>query len=88
VRSFAALQDAMSKGGSADLVYFVFDLLHLDGLDLTMRPNRLMLSGFCASRPLAMGHWRRTMAVTSRDGIERQKQLDLYDLNQRGLSAY
>ena len=34
VTSFAALQDALSKGGSADLVYFVFDLLHLDGLDL------------------------------------------------------
>ena len=51
VTSFAALQDALSKGGSADLVYFVFDLLHLDGLDLTKPPNRLMLSGLCASRP-------------------------------------
>ena len=35
VTSFAALQDALSKGHSADLVYFAFDLLHLDGLDLT-----------------------------------------------------
>jgi bifunctional non-homologous end joining protein LigD len=33
--SFAALQDALSKGLAADLVYFAFDLLHLDGLDLT-----------------------------------------------------
>ena len=37
VTSFAALQDALSKGGSADLVYFAFDLLHLDGLDLRSR---------------------------------------------------
>ena len=51
VTSFAALRDALSKGGSADLVYFVFDLLHLDRLDLTKPPNRLTLSGLCASRP-------------------------------------
>jgi hypothetical protein len=71
VTSFAALQDALSKGGSADLSYFVSDLLDLDGLDPTKPkpPNRLMLSGLCASRPPAMGRWRRTMAaVTSRDG--------------------
>ena len=36
--SFAALQDALSKGLAADLVYFAFDLLHLDGLDLTPLP--------------------------------------------------
>ena len=36
--SFAALQDALSKGHAADLVYFAFDLLHLDGLDLTPLP--------------------------------------------------
>jgi bifunctional non-homologous end joining protein LigD len=38
VTSFAALQDALSKGHAADLVYFAFDLLHLDGLDLTPLP--------------------------------------------------
>ena len=38
VTSFAALQDALSKGGAADLVYFAFDFLHLDGLDLTPLP--------------------------------------------------
>jgi bifunctional non-homologous end joining protein LigD len=38
VSSFAALQDALSKGRSGDLVYFAFDLLHLDGLDLTPLP--------------------------------------------------
>ena len=38
VTSFAALQDALSKGGPADLIYFVFDLLHLDGLDLRPLP--------------------------------------------------
>jgi bifunctional non-homologous end joining protein LigD len=38
VTSFAALQDALSKGRSGELVYFVFDLLHLDGLDLSPLP--------------------------------------------------
>jgi bifunctional non-homologous end joining protein LigD len=38
VTSFAALQDALSKGHAGDLVYFAFDLLHLDGLDLTPLP--------------------------------------------------
>ena len=38
VTSFAALQDALSKGHSGELVYFVFDLLHLDGLDLGPLP--------------------------------------------------
>jgi len=38
VTSFAALQDALSKGRAADLVYFAFDLLHLDGFDLTPLP--------------------------------------------------
>jgi len=38
VTSFAALQDTLSKGHAADLVYFAFDLLHLDGLDLMPLP--------------------------------------------------
>jgi bifunctional non-homologous end joining protein LigD len=33
--SFQALQNALSTGGQGELVYFVFDLLHLDGQDLT-----------------------------------------------------
>jgi bifunctional non-homologous end joining protein LigD len=36
--SFQALQNAMSTGGQGELVYFVFDLLHLDGQDLTGAP--------------------------------------------------
>jgi bifunctional non-homologous end joining protein LigD len=38
VTSFARLQDALSKSRSSNLVYFVFDLLHLDGLDLRPLP--------------------------------------------------
>ena len=38
VTSFARLQDALSKSRSGDLVYFVFDLLYLDGLDLRPLP--------------------------------------------------
>ncbi len=33
--SFGALQDALAIGDDTALVYFVFDLLHLDGYDLT-----------------------------------------------------
>jgi bifunctional non-homologous end joining protein LigD len=38
VSSFAALQDARSRGASKRLVYFVFDLLFLDGRDLRELP--------------------------------------------------
>ncbi|MBV8650241.1 MAG: DNA ligase D, partial [Alphaproteobacteria bacterium] len=36
--SFPGLQEALSDGATAGLVYFVFDLLHLDGRDLTAAP--------------------------------------------------
>ncbi|WP_303902254.1 DNA ligase D [Thiohalomonas denitrificans] len=36
--SFQGLQEALSKGHEEELVYFVFDLLYLDGLDLRDRP--------------------------------------------------
>ncbi len=36
--SFQALQNAMSEGRENDLVYFAFDLLHLDGYDLRRAP--------------------------------------------------
>jgi bifunctional non-homologous end joining protein LigD len=36
--SFAALQDALSRGQPQRLTYHVFDLLHLDGSDLTSLP--------------------------------------------------
>jgi len=35
VSSFAALQDALSRGQGTKLSYHIFDLLHLDGHDLT-----------------------------------------------------
>ena len=38
VTSFAALQDALSRGQGARLTYHVFDLLHLNGRDLTGLP--------------------------------------------------
>jgi bifunctional non-homologous end joining protein LigD len=38
VSSFAALQDALSRGASKRLVYVVFDLLFLDGRDLRKLP--------------------------------------------------
>jgi len=36
--SFQALQNALSEGRDKDLVYFAFDLLHLDGYDLRGAP--------------------------------------------------
>ncbi len=36
--SFGALQDALSTGRTRNLVYYAFDLLHLDGHDLRAQP--------------------------------------------------
>ena len=38
VTSFNALQNALTGQRDADLLYYVFDLLHLDGRDLTSEP--------------------------------------------------
>jgi bifunctional non-homologous end joining protein LigD len=38
VTSFALIQNAAERQGGADLVYFVFDLLHLGGLNLMPLP--------------------------------------------------
>ena len=40
VTSFAALQDALSRGQAERLTYHVFDVLHLDGRDPTALPLR------------------------------------------------
>jgi bifunctional non-homologous end joining protein LigD len=38
VSNFSILQGAIATARTADLFYFAFDLLHLDGCDLTARP--------------------------------------------------
>lgn len=38
ISSFSALQEALSNGETAGLVYFAFDLLHLDATDLRAEP--------------------------------------------------
>ena len=38
VTSFSALQDALAEGRADDLVYYVFDLPYLDGLDFSRAP--------------------------------------------------
>ena len=46
--SFQALQNAMTGGGEGELAYFAFDLLHLDGHDLTgatLEDRKRALSG-------------------------------------------
>ncbi|HCF61793.1 MAG TPA: DNA ligase D [Myxococcales bacterium] len=63
--SFQALQGLLSGQGTGQLVYFVFDLLHLDGEDLARLPleerkRRLerLLSALAADSPLRFSsHW-------------------------------
>src|SRR5262245_17704406 len=38
VSDFSALQDDLKTGRDDRMVYYVFDLLHLDGADLTKEP--------------------------------------------------
>jgi bifunctional non-homologous end joining protein LigD len=54
---FAALQDALSNGRADAMIYYAFDLLHLDGRDLTPLPLverkqalKDLLSGLASSR--------------------------------------
>lgn len=47
--SFGVLQAELSRGAAADIVYFAFDLLYLDGFDLrsaTLRDRKRLLQGF------------------------------------------
>jgi bifunctional non-homologous end joining protein LigD len=39
ISDFSALQDALKTGKTGRFVYYVFDLLHLDGVDLVARPQ-------------------------------------------------
>jgi ATP-dependent DNA ligase len=34
VSDFSALESALAKGGSNELVFYAFDLLHIDGFDI------------------------------------------------------
>ena len=66
VTSFAALQDALSRGQALRLTYHVFDLLHLDGRDLTGLP-------LIERKALLAPFGRRANAVFARgdhDGIQ------------------
>jgi bifunctional non-homologous end joining protein LigD len=38
ISDFSALQNALKEGNTQGLIYYAFDLLHLDGLDLTLVP--------------------------------------------------
>jgi ATP-dependent DNA ligase len=48
ITSFSVIQMASDAGNAAGLVFFLFDLLHLDGEDLGMRPltdRKVLLAG-------------------------------------------
>jgi hypothetical protein len=68
VTSFARLQDALSKNRSGDLVYFVFDLLHLDGCDLRPLP---LLERKAALKKL-LGRRRAAGPIRYSDHVEGQ----------------
>jgi bifunctional non-homologous end joining protein LigD len=61
VSDFGALQDALSRKDASRLVYYVFDLLHLDGVDLTRLPlveRKQRLEGIIKSKGVADGSIR------------------------------
>src|SRR5262249_13460709 len=54
VSSFGALQQALSNGQTADLIYYAFDLLHLDGYDLRrcrLEDRKELLAGLIPGAP-------------------------------------
>jgi ATP-dependent DNA ligase len=55
ITSFSMIQLASDAGNAAGLVFFLFDLLHLDGEDLMMRPliDRKDRLAALLSRPLS-----------------------------------
>jgi bifunctional non-homologous end joining protein LigD len=62
------LQDVLSKGHSADLVYFTFNLLYLDRLDLT----RLPLIERKAALKKLLGHRRGAGPIRHSDHVQGQ----------------
>ena len=79
---FSALQELLSGGSRAGLVYFVFDLLHLDGEDLSRLPLRerkrrvqALLAGLPARLPVravdhVVGNGPAVFAEARRMGLE------------------
>ena len=66
--SFQALQDELAAGRTGDLIYHVFDILHLDGHDLTALPlteRKHLLRGVLEH---AAGPLRYTEALAERGG--------------------
>jgi bifunctional non-homologous end joining protein LigD len=58
--SFQALQNAFGKGGATNVVYFVFDLLFLDGADLTRLPleeRKALLKALLGSKRTGPIRW-------------------------------
>ena len=66
---FQALQQALGEGREERLVYFAFDLLHLDGHDLTRAPLRVRkeaLAALLAAAPAESGALRMSDHVEGR----------------------
>ena len=52
ISDFGALQEALGRhGGSAELVYVAFDILHLDGRDLPLIERKAILEKLLAKLP-------------------------------------
>ncbi len=66
ISRFALLQDALSEGAGNKLIFYAFDLLHLDGWDLTRAPleeRKLLLTQFLA------GHVTQRSAIQLSDHV-------------------
>ena len=72
--SFQDLQQALSGGSRAALVYFVFDLLHLDGEDVARLPlerRKAILARLLAGRSREAAHRRAPAAARAASGAHR-----------------
>jgi DNA ligase D len=83
IASFATLQDALAEGRTQELIFFAFDLMYLDGYDLTEVPlleRKRALEGLLApvvgpSAPVqisehVVGHGRAFFEQASQLGVE------------------
>jgi bifunctional non-homologous end joining protein LigD len=83
IASFAALQDALAEGRTHELIFFAFDLIYLDGFDLTEAPllerkqalEELLDPVIGPSTPLqisehVLGHGRAFFEQASQLGLE------------------
>ena len=84
VSRFAALQDALAEGEHHKLIFYAFDLLHLDGWDLTKVPLAKR-KGLLAQ--LLAGHVTGRSAIQLSDHVTGDGQALYYSASEMGLEG-